>query len=230
MDKSFSEIILRSSVGIVPYVGPFLNELISTFIPDQRSERIEHYQSLLAQKLSALSEDYLNQLGKRPIHLSLLERGYKEAIDAATETRREFIANLVSSGVEKEKIDLELTSHLFRILKEVTDNEVILLRYFASRYESEDREFKEKFRDIVEPIHVLALDPDPDKIRRSALRESSVSTLRRLNLIDSTLVSPKSSGSFISTRDDAITYKSSNVTHLGSLFLEYLEMLPDKSS
>lgn len=233
MTKSASEIALRSVVGIVPYVGPFLNELVSTFIPDEREKRIKDFESLIEQKLSALSEDYLNEISKRPVHLSLLEQGYKEAVEAVTQNRRVFISNLVSSGVRKEEINLELTSQLFRILRELTDSEVILLRYLSSADDNDDIEFKKMFSDIVERADISSVDDNPEAIMRNALRDNSILTLRRLNLIDSSLTSAgnRSNGNFMKPLGSGkIKYQSTNVTSLGMLFLEYLDMAPEKSS
>lgn len=114
----------RSIVGAAPIAGPFLAELLTSVIPNQRLDRVEAFLDVLAQELERLGASAkIAQNSSIP----LVEEGISQAARAFTEKRREFLAKCVAHGVNAEEQAKLVELRILQILGELGDDDLLLL-------------------------------------------------------------------------------------------------------
>ncbi len=121
-DKSAA--IARAFAGSVPVAGPFLAELITAIIPNQRLERVEEFLRMLARELERLSAS-----GKvtEAANVPLVEEGLSQSARAFTSVRKEFLARCVAHGVSADDADKLQELRILQILGSLGDEDILLL-------------------------------------------------------------------------------------------------------
>ena len=121
--------VAKSVLGILPYAGPLLSELIDNLIPDQRIDRLAKYIMELERKLSDLSAERIRELLKDSECIDLFEEGFVQASRAITDERRAQIASVVRNGLDDESMAYSESKYLLKLLQELNEQEIIWLRY-----------------------------------------------------------------------------------------------------
>lgn len=122
LDKSAA--VVRALASSVPIAGPFLAELITAVIPNQRLDRVEDFLRKLALDLERLSAS------SRVVdvtNIPLVEEGLSQAIRAATEVRRQFLAKCVAHGVNADDSNKLQELRILQILGSLGDDDILLL-------------------------------------------------------------------------------------------------------
>jgi hypothetical protein len=116
--------LARSLAGSAPIAGPFLAELITAIIPNQRLDRVEAFLFLLAAEL-----DRLGASPKATLEASipLVEEGIAQATRAFTDERRQFLARCVAHGIAADELGKLQELKILRILGELGDDDLLLL-------------------------------------------------------------------------------------------------------
>jgi len=169
--------VLRGSLGAVPVVGAALAELVGVVIPNQRIERAEGFLLLLAAELSSLIERsrLSESLLTTETAADLVEEGIAQAIRARSEERLAYIARLVAKGLEQTEVDILLSIRLVRLMAEIDDGELLLLR--ALDENNRDMLNKLEGRD-------LGFEPGEEEMTESTLLRAGRAKLIRLLLVD----------------------------------------------
>ena len=144
--------LAKSVLGATPIVGSFLAELAGTIIPQQRADRLADFARGLASKLGTIDQDILRAKLTDENFTDLFEEGAREAVRAVSTERREYVAQLVSSGLTEAKVSYVESKHLLRILSQLNDIEIIWLRFYDYPLMNGDDEFREKHAAILKPI------------------------------------------------------------------------------
>lgn len=122
LDKSAA--VARALAGSVPIAGPFLAELITAVIPNQRLDRVEDFLRKLAQDLERLSaSSKVVELTNIP----LIEEGLLQAARASTDARREYLARCVAQGVDADDANKLQELRILQILGSLGDDDILLL-------------------------------------------------------------------------------------------------------
>jgi hypothetical protein len=96
----------------------------------------------------------------------LVEKTLLQAARTSSDRRREHLASLLASSLAPDAIEHAETTHLLRILSELTDVEVIFLRYEVRM----DREFLEQHRRILAPDSVGAAHTHSRALEKSYIQ------------------------------------------------------------
>jgi hypothetical protein len=174
--------LVKAALGMVPVAGPFLAELAGTVIPRQRADRLADFARLLAGDLKKLEQQVLRSKLQDEHFTDLLEQGTREALSAVSAERREYIANLISSGLTEDRVSYVESKHLLRLLGQLNDIEIIWLRFYNYPLLNGDDEFRSKHAAILQPVRAT-LASGPDEIDKQALQQNYVEHLVSLGLL-----------------------------------------------
>jgi len=120
----------RGVVGALPF-GGLVAEAVGAVIPRQRIDRMAD----VVQKVSAKLEDLeanleiIEQRFKSSEFIDILEEAMLQAGKAMSEERRQYLANMLVHGLTETNLNHERAKKLLNILQEVSDPEVIVLRF-----------------------------------------------------------------------------------------------------
>lgn len=184
---------LKSTLGIIPFAGPFLTEVVANVIPNQRIDRLTKYIKELDNKLSQISVDTLNKFLEKDEFVDLIEEGFIQASRAITDERRKYIASIVTNGITDEEINLNDSKLLLKILQEINDIEIIWLRSYLVPTISGDDEFRKKHENVLTKIYPY-IEADQETIYKSAIQNSYTEHLERLQLIEQKISFDRKSG------------------------------------
>ncbi len=185
LDSNKNDLIasaLKSSFGLVPYIGSILSELVGSIIPNQRLDRLVNYVRILDQKVSDIPLDKLNKMLKNEEFIDLMEEGFLQATKSLSDERRNYIASIVHCGIENKNINLVESKYLLKILSEINDIEIIWLKYFGLETIDRRGEFSLLHRNIL-LVHNLHYNFLPKQTLKEELSDSYIEHLVRLRLI-----------------------------------------------
>lgn len=174
--------VVKAVAGAAPFIGSLLSEVAGIIIPNQRLDRLAKFAGKLEDKLSKLDQEFVRSKLTDENFTDLLEEGVRQAARSLSQDRREYIASIIATGLTAEDVEFMESKHLLRILGEVNDVEVIILRFYLVPSIAGDEEFREKHKDILhpEPVHVGASQSVADK---STLHHSYCEHLVSLGLL-----------------------------------------------
>lgn len=115
---------MRAMAGSVPVAGPFLAELLTAVIPNQRLDRVEDFLRKLAHEVERLSA-----AGKitQASNIPLIEEGLFQAARAFTAVRRTFLAKCVAHGVCADDSNKLVELRILQVLDGLGDDDFLLL-------------------------------------------------------------------------------------------------------
>jgi len=173
--------IAKRIVGALPVVGALAAEVIGTFIPNQRIDRIENLLLRLDQKLASVgTEDWKNKF-QSPEFIDLLEDGMVQGSRALSDERRDYLASLLKNSLTQSDLDHFQQKRLLGLLSELNDIEVLLLQLFSLSGMLR-QSFMNKHAEVLTPPRVVPSSP-PEEIDRGAVYDSYKNHLVQLGLI-----------------------------------------------
>lgn len=176
---------MKSALGILPIIGPLLNELVGYTIPNQRFDRLIKYSTQLEGKIENIDNSLLKLALQDENFTDLLEESLRQAARSLTDERRDYIASIIANSLKPEKIDYIESKHILKILAEINDIEVIILRSHLCPLFSGDSEFRQKHEKIIKIQHATA------KATQSELDKSALQNSYRKHLVQLGLLKPK---------------------------------------
>lgn len=156
---------VRNVVGVAPFVGPMVAELITSTIPNQKMERVVVAIKVLEDRLKYVEEDVVNEKFKSDKFADLLEDALPQMARALTDERRAYIANLLSQSITDDKLDHLAQKKLLSMLNELNDAEIILLHFYAIRRADKPKSEKmiEEYPFIQGALRAFDKDPADEK-------------------------------------------------------------------
>lgn len=121
---------LKGIVGAVPF-GSLVAEAIGAVIPKQRMDRMADVVERVAAKLNEVETD-VNRLEDRfysPEFIDVLEEAMLQAARAMSDERREYLANMLVTGLTEPELKHGRLKKLMLLLEDLADEEVIILTY-----------------------------------------------------------------------------------------------------
>ena len=212
----------KSILGIVPFAGPILSELIGSLIPDQRIDRLTKYVIELEKRLTDIPNNKFRELVKDNECIDFFEESFIHASRANTDERRIQIASAVRNGLDQNAISYSDSKYILKLFQELNDQEIIWLRFYLYPSLDDDNIYRQKHSDILTPIFV-SISAD-EKIRlKGELQDSYKEHLERLGLIRGHYNTDENTGipefdKF--TGKPIIAYR--NITTLGRLLLKQI--------
>ncbi|WP_409432527.1 hypothetical protein ACJ3XI_09995 [Litorimonas sp. RW-G-Af-16] len=122
----------RAVAGIIPIFGGAVGEALNT-VPGLRIDRVISYARKLNERVSKLEQSIDPT---EPENVGFIEDGAIQAARATSETRIDYIAHIVSSGLKLDGIDQIRQKRLLRLLDQIDDDEIIILNAYCQSYGS----------------------------------------------------------------------------------------------
>lgn len=212
----------RAGLGLIPWLGPTLAELVSQFIPNQRIERIESYLRLLDKKLSTLSEQEQRDRTLTADAAELIEEGGFQAARAITDTRREQLASVVAFGLKGDEAERIEAKRILSLLREIDDDQIVFLCSHLRRYYQDEAFMKANDKLLYRGMAHTGLTQD--EMDQSAIHELAKQQLVTLGLVRPTYHSAIYGRDTPEFDEKTGTLKSSGqeITPLGRLVLRRL--------
>lgn len=218
-------ILAKNTASLLnPTFGPLIGEIVGTLIPNQRINRIAKFVKQLDSKLSLIPIERLNNLLQNEELIDLLEDGFMQASRASSDERREYISQIIINGIDEEAIKYSESRTMLQLLQEITDVEVIWLRYYANYYTEDFRAFGELHKDVLSNV-IVATNADEETYRKQALQEYCCQHLERIGLLGLDYsVNNHKLNQFIGDRA-MVTPKGYSITRLGLILLKQLGLV-----
>lgn len=218
--SDYAAAALRAVSSMVPIGGPFLSELFSAIIPNQRVDRVVDLINQLNSRLTALEQADIKEKLNIPEALELFEECIQQAARSSNAARHEHIANLLANSLTKEEISFVESKHLLNILNQLTDIEIIWLNYYYQTYVGDPLKFQANHQDI---ISFIPPSDDLSEIAKATLRDNYIQHLERLGLLTHIY---KIDHKTNTPRIDPFTHKEMiaryEITPLGRLFIRHV--------
>lgn len=211
----------RAVLGMVPLVGSLLSELIGVAIPRQRMDRVVRFAAVLEQRLAKLESDTAAAKWQEDRFLELAEEVVRQAARATSDQRREYLAAVLSTEMTRDQVIENDSRHLLRILGELNDVEVVWLRHYSGNSFKGHHEFQELHREIIESKVVADYPSDDVRIAASALKESYLSHLVQLDLMEDQLSTGSNGIPELEWGGKKFRVRR-EITHLGVMLLELI--------
>jgi hypothetical protein len=173
----------KAALGAVPFAGSLLAEVAGTVIPNQRIERLVKYAEELENRLSRLDQNFIRSQLTNENFTDLMEESLRQAARSLCDDRRRYLAAAVANGLTTTDIEFFETKHLLRILGEINDVEVIILRFYLVATMGGDKEYREKHKDII-MVHPAYIGAPQSVLDKYALHENYKEHLVSLGLLE----------------------------------------------
>ena len=198
---------LKGLAGVAPFVGQLAGELIGNTIPNQRVDRIVEFVKELESRIAAVESCVDIDRSSDPEFADVMETAFFGAARALSEDRIRNLANLVATGIKADVLNYAETKHMLRLLEQLNDIEVILLRGMLPMDRGDyklDAEFQKRHSTIIcDPA--IDRSSTNEEADQAAIRESYLRHLVSLGLLDDT----------------------HQVSRLGRMLLRHMEMMPE---
>lgn len=124
----------KGAVGIVPFVGPLMSEILFSKVPGLRQERVVKFVQILEERLTSLEDEKRIKLLSSATNIDFIEAATYSASKAVSEVKIEAIANLVSNGLSIDEIEAVRRKRLLLILDQIDDDAFLLLKAYGDSY------------------------------------------------------------------------------------------------
>jgi hypothetical protein len=212
----------RAGLGAVPFVGSVFAEVAGAIIPNQRIDRIVKFAEKLESKLSDTQKVALRSQLSDEEFVDILEEGMIQASKSTSDDRREYLALLIANGLSDKAIEYGETRRLLTILGDLSDAEIISLRYHLVRTIGGDEEFREKHKKFLMNTPVTSGSSQDEK-DKAALKDNYKEHLISLGLLKNEYRLSQETGlQEIDTFTKAPKISGQNLTGTGRLLLRYI--------
>lgn len=165
----------RSIIGIIPYAGPVLSEIICAIIPNQRLDRAIKFLKTIDNKVNELSQIIIEDQNR----IRLIETGLKASSNSNFEAKCEWIGNIVNNGLD-EKIDISIADEIIQIVEELNLEQIILLYHYCN-YRGvaliHSEKFKSRFPELFNIYSFRSVDPE----KYQTLQNKKLLNITKLN-------------------------------------------------
>lgn len=172
----------RAAVGLVPYAGGALGEILTAVIPNQRADRIASYLRQLAERLDQLNAAQQALIARSSGKIDLIEEGGYQATRALSSGRISQIVEAVAQGLQTDDVEIVRRKRLLTLFGELDDDEVVLLNAYGQSYGASNPAVWESIN-RPEPMH---FGSGQENIDQNNLFDAGRAHLERLGLLKRT--------------------------------------------
>lgn len=215
----------KAMLSAIPFAGSLLAEIAGSIIPKQRVDRIADFAAKLEQRIQHLEKSSATDALNDEEFTDLTEEALRQASRSTTAERREYIAALLASSLSSEAISYAETKHLMRILGELTDVEVIWLRFYSVPTLGGDQDFRERHANVLHPkaAHVGSSE---NEIDAEALQNSYRDHLVQLGLVSAEIAKGSDGAPEFDHFSGNFKVKYHQASRLGLLLLKQIGFAP----
>lgn len=128
--RDYARVGLKVALSSLPVAGPFISEIVNEIIPGDRIDRIADFCAMLDERINGIEVNLLTGVLGDPEFVDLAEEALRQAARAISKERRTYLVELVATSLSIEKLEYLQSKHLMRILDELSDIEVLWLKWF----------------------------------------------------------------------------------------------------
>ncbi|WP_155243252.1 hypothetical protein [Brucella anthropi] len=220
--------VVRSTVGLIPFAGPIISELITHFIPNQRQDRIADYVRRLNEKTERFDRNAFRNTATTTDGIDLFEDGAFQSARATSDERREYIANVVAyglSGEQKERIEAK---RILNILSQIDDQQIIILASQHEKYLFDD-DFRDRHENILTPPFAH-FQSDEDEIAQEAMYDVALDQLFKLGLLKRQFKAPRSTSDLsFDPKTGMLKSTGKSISAMGRLILRRIGLTEDEN-
>jgi hypothetical protein len=208
---------------MIPVFGPLFSELINTFIPNQRLDRIGRLMLQLEEKLADVSKERLDARFRDPAFVDLLEDAMMQTARALDPDRVAQIASLLKNSIADEEVHRLRDKRLLGLLGELNEVEVLILSSHLGKYKDNPEFLGRHGRAITRPLECYA-DPNND-VDALALYDEQISHMVRLGLLRLKFHIPAQGESYMFDAGTGTMRSTGHaITQLGTLLLRRIDV------
>ena len=224
----FNAQIAKTVVGLVPFAGGVLAELVDSIIPRQRMDRVAKFCKELDDRILKIENKDIHELFKNEAFVDLIEESFVQASRATTDERRGYIVSIVVNGITDETVNYQDSKYLLRLLSELNDLEVIWLRFYLEPLHDRDTEFRQLHKNVLTPVSSYK-GADKETINKASIQKSYKEHLERLQLIKGNIRFDKKANLPEYDRTTGLPKATFHqLTTLGEMLLEHIGLLNEK--
>lgn len=163
--KARGSVVVQGVIGAAPWIGPFLAAAYLASIPDRRIERLKAFARKVDTRLTNLEKERMEASCDDEELLSLVEQAIEQASRASTERRLDQLASAFTNSLGAEERAFADSEHLMKLLGQINDTQVILLRGEATDVIQRDMPFHEKHAKVLQApmVHLQSSKSDREK-------------------------------------------------------------------
>jgi hypothetical protein len=220
--------LIKASTSLLdPYFGPYLAELVGMVIPNQKLDRLIKYVTELDKRVVRMEKAVLREQDKNEAFTDLMEEGLRQAAQSLSDERREYIASLVANGIASTEIEYHESKHLLRLLGELNDIELILLRAYSNSEFGSDEEFREKHHNVICPVS-RAMGQDEIVYDKAAIHDSYKEHLSQTGFLSKKIKLDQKTGLPVIDRwSGGFEIYDYQITRLGRLLLRRIGLVSE---
>ncbi|WP_371325032.1 hypothetical protein VX159_05815 [Dechloromonas sp. ZY10] len=215
----------KAILSAIPFAGSLLAEIAGSIIPRQRVDRIADFASKLEQRIEHLEKGSVTAALNDEEFTDLSEEALRQASRATTSERREYLATLLATSLSSDAISYAETKHLMRLLGELSDVEVIWLRFYAVPTTGRDQEFRELHKNVLHPKSAH-LGSSEDEVDAEAIQKSYRDHLIRLGLVSAEIAKDRDGAPEFDRFSGNFKVKCHQASRLGLLLLKQIGLAP----
>src|SRR6478752_4719011 len=119
--------LVKGALNLVPFAGGFLQETVTSYIPNQRIDRVAEFSRKLAARLQEIGAEIETLSRRQGEFAELLEEGIRQAAASDSSVRRSYLAKLIAAGIQGADWKRLHASHLLKLLAQMSDLDVATL-------------------------------------------------------------------------------------------------------
>ncbi len=182
----YAVLLGKGIFGVAPYVGTLIAEMIGTFIPNQRIDRLIDFVKMLENKIDKLDEEYIKVQFKNPRFVDIVEDAFWQAARSLTEERKEYIASFIKNSLSEKNVEYIQKKNLLTILGELNDIEILILKSKTFHVgEKGEEEFWKRHENVLIPPPAYIDTPIKNEdLNKSIFLKSYTNHLVRIGLLE----------------------------------------------
>jgi hypothetical protein len=164
-------------------VAPILWEIASELLPRHREKNLGRFEEKLKAKLAPRDlREAIVDAAQDPAFAATLTDAMRDAAGAGSEERVDHLASVLASGLRADVVDTMRMDTILRILRELSDPEVILLYYLSAQW---DQGFQQRHQAVLYPSSSAERTDTEAHRQGHVVRRAHREQLERLGLLNS---------------------------------------------
>jgi hypothetical protein len=174
----------KAGLSLIPFIGPFLAEIISYIIPNQRMDRVVKYLKLLNNKIdNANNPQIIDELKNNSKAIILFEKSIQYAAGTNSNDKYEYYAEFILHSINDKTTDQIQKERMMETIGELNEIEVLILIYYSLRPTiGMNNKFIEKYQNILFPEEPTLGEPI-EKSYDAKFNQQYMDNLEMKNLI-----------------------------------------------
>ena len=182
--RDYGRVGLKVVLSSLPVGGPLISEIVNEIIPGDRIDRIADFCTMLDERINGIESKLLIGVLNDPEFVDLVEEALRQAARAISKERRTYLVEMVATSLSKEKLEHLQIKHLMRILEELSDIEILWLKWYDLCLKRENtRPFEDLHKSALD-FRLPTMGSTEAEKDHHAIKQSYILHLERCGLVE----------------------------------------------